>query len=144
MPSYTILVVEDNLVNQKVMQRQLVKMGHKIYVASNGIEALAFLATTSCWKDNADSPIQLSVITMDIEMPIMDGVTCTREIRAAEAIGDIVRHVPIIAVSANARHEQINFAIECGMDDAISKPFRITELIPKIERLSRVRAIEPM
>ncbi|OQN96017.1 hypothetical protein B0A48_18008 [Cryoendolithus antarcticus] len=144
MASYTILVVEDNLVNQKVMQRQLVKMGHKIYVASNGIEALAFLATTSCWKDNADSPIQLSVITMDIEMPIMDGVTCTREIRAAEAIGDIVRHVPIIAVSANARHEQINFAIECGMDDAISKPFRITELIPKIERLSRVRAIEPM
>jgi len=134
--SYSILVVEDNLVNQKVLRKQLEKLGHTVYVVSNGVEALSFLETTSCWQGNAASAISLSVVLMDIEMPVMDGITCARLIRQAQTCGDIVGHVPVIAVSANARHEQVSHAIECGMDDAISKPFRVAELIPKIERLS--------
>ncbi|KAK4551586.1 hypothetical protein LTR86_011057 [Recurvomyces mirabilis] len=134
-PKYIVLVVEDNLVNQKVLKKQLVTLGHEVFVVSNGVEALTFLETASCWGGNTASSINLSVILMDIEMPVMDGITCAREIRAAQARGDIKAHLPIIAVSANARHEQVKFAMECGMDDAISKPFRVAELIPKIKAL---------
>lgn len=71
---------------------------------------------------------------MDIEMPIMDGLTCTKRIREFEHSGVIVSHIPIIAVSANARAEQNDQAVAVGMDDAISKPFRIADLMPKIDR----------
>jgi len=135
---YTILVVEDNLVNQKVLRKQLEKLGHEVHVVSHGGEALAFLETTSSWAGNPSSPIYLSVVLMDIEMPVMDGITCTRRIREAQARGAIEGHLPIIAVSANARDEQVHHAIESGMDDAISKPFRVVDLIPKIERLATV------
>ncbi|KAK5161520.1 hypothetical protein LTR04_004284 [Oleoguttula sp. CCFEE 6159] len=72
---------------------------------------------------------------MDQEMPVMDGLTCTRKIRELESEGKLVRHVPIIAVTANARSEQIQTAMAAGMDDVVSKPFRVPELIPKIEEL---------
>ena len=65
----------------------------------------------------------------------MDGLTCARKIREAETLGYIEGHLPIIAVSANARPEQVQHALECGMDDTISKPFRIADLTPKIDRL---------
>ena len=77
----------------------------------------------------------LSVILMDIEMPVMDGLACARQIRALQAKGDIVGHVPIMAVSANARSEQVAQARDAGMDDAIAKPFRIPELMAKLETL---------
>lgn len=62
-------------------------------------------------------------------MPVMDGLTCTRRIRDMEKNGELSRHVPIIAVSANARKEQIDMAKEAGVDEAICKPFRIPELV---------------
>lgn len=73
---YTILVVEDNLVNQKVLRMQLQKLGHIVHVVSNGVEALQFLETTLCWTDRdtsskSDPTIDLSVILMDMEMPVM-------------------------------------------------------------------------
>lgn len=132
---YTILVVEDNVVNQKVLRKQLEKLGHVVHVVGHGGEALSFLETTSCWKGNIDSSITLDVILMDIEMPVMDGFACTRKIREAQAQDLIEGHLPIIAVSANARLEHISHALECGMDDTISKPFRIVDLIPKMDRL---------
>lgn len=67
----------------------------------------------------------------------MDGLECARRIRELEESGEIVSHVPIMAVSANARAEQLKLAKESGMDDAIAKPFRIAELLPKIEMLTR-------
>lgn len=67
----------------------------------------------------------------------MDGLECARKIRELEQSGEIVSHVPIMAVSANARVEQLKLAKESGMDDAIAKPFRIAELLPKIEMLAR-------
>lgn len=73
---------------------------------------------------------------MDKEMPVMDGLQCTSTIRELEQTGSLRRHVPIIAVTANARSEQIATLIAAGMDDVVSKPFRIAELIPKIEELS--------
>jgi CheY-like chemotaxis protein len=69
-------------------------------------------------------------------MPIMDGLQCTSKVRALEHAGQLRCHVPIIAVTANARTEQINTLLEAGMDDVVSKPFRVNELIPKIEELA--------
>ncbi|KAK4102273.1 putative histidine kinase group protein [Parathielavia hyrcaniae] len=76
----------------------------------------------------------LSVILMDIEMPIQDGLTCTRNIRELERSGRIVGgRIPIIAVSANARLEQIVEAREAGCDDVLVKPYRMPELLERMK-----------
>ena len=107
-----ILVVEDNLVNQKVLVKQLQKFGCTVSAASNGIEALAYLETTEYQKQGG---LKLSVILMDLEMPEMDGLTCVRKIRTMEAEGKIRRHVPVIAVTANVRQEHVAAAKGSGM-----------------------------
>jgi CheY-like chemotaxis protein len=112
---YNVLIVEDNLVNQRVLQKQLKNLGCGVQVANHGREALDYLKTTSFWKGKETKRAELSVILMDLEMPIMDGLTATREIRKLENEGNIVRHVPIIAVTANARGEQISTARKAGM-----------------------------
>ncbi|KAK4157013.1 hypothetical protein C8A00DRAFT_30107 [Chaetomidium leptoderma] len=78
-------------------------------------------------------PFPLSMILMDIEMPIQDGLTCTRNIRELERAGKIVGgRIPIIAVSANARLEQILEAKEAGCDDVLVKPYRMPELLERM------------
>ncbi|KAI1847108.1 hypothetical protein JX265_012920 [Neoarthrinium moseri] len=138
-PHYSVLIVEDNVVNQKVLSQQLRKVGCRVYVSNHGREALDFIRTTEYWASEGRpaAPIRLSVILMDIEMPVMDGLACTRRIRNYQQTGHIVKHIPIMAVSANARSEQVAQAKDAGVDDAISKPFRIPELMPKIEALVR-------
>lgn len=107
--------------NQKVMKHQLRKAGCKtVDVCENGQEALDFLQNTifhspSQFEANDQKP--LSIVLLDVEMPVMDGLTCIRRIRELEQTGAIVRHVPVIAITANARPEQIQFAIEAGMDE---------------------------
>lgn len=76
-----------------------------------------------------------SVVLMDQEMPVMDGLQCTKKIREWEKDGSLERHVPIIGVTANARAEQIQTLLVAGMDDVVSKPFRIPEIVPKIEEM---------
>lgn len=110
-----VLIVEDNLVNQRVLQKQLRNVGFTTEVANHGGEALDILMNTNFWKGNEKLETGLSIILMDLEMPVMDGLTCTRKIRELEAEGTIVRHVPIIAVTANARHEQVETALSAGM-----------------------------
>ncbi|KAH7120745.1 aerobic respiration control sensor protein arcB [Dendryphion nanum] len=127
-----VLIVEDNLVNQKVLFKQLQKAGCIVHTADNGVFALAHLETTEFYKGGK---IPLSVILMDLEMPEMDGLTCVGLIRKMEAEGVIRRHVPVIAVTANVRGEQIATARESGMDDVVSKPFRVPELLAKVHVL---------
>lgn len=156
--SLKILVVEDNLVNQKVLSKQLRNMGCIVHVANHGGECLDRLRASTFWKGNDRSGLEISVILMDQEMPVMDGLTCTKEIRKLEEKGDVTSHVPIISVTANARSEQIDTAMDGGMvctaiirmrsssqrvllmsslqDDVVSKPFRIVDLIPKVEELT--------
>ncbi|KAI4724540.1 hypothetical protein E4T49_07734 [Aureobasidium sp. EXF-10728] len=140
-PGLSILIVEDNLVNQKVLQKQLTKLGYRVQTANHGQEALDYLTSTSAWKHDNQDPANMlqdvDVVLMDIEMPVMDGLTCSRRIREMQATGDIVRHIPIIAVSANARTEQTDQAYDAGVDDFIVKPFRIPELISVITRLEK-------
>lgn len=100
-----------------------------MHVANDGVEALAFLEATQFLRPGG---LWLSVILMDLEMPNMDGLTCVREIRKMEDDGRISGHVPVIAVTANVRDEQVATARRSGVDDLVSKPFRIPELLEKI------------
>ncbi|KAH8596022.1 hypothetical protein B0O99DRAFT_686072 [Bisporella sp. PMI_857] len=131
----SILVVEDNLVNQKILCKQLAKLGCKVAGAGDGQEALGHIQETEHWEGNQP----LSIILMDVEMPVMDGLTCTKRIRELEKQGVIKMHIPIIGTSANARGEQVAEGLAAGMDDAITKPFRVAELIPKMAALAKGR-----
>ncbi|KAI2602256.1 hypothetical protein GGR54DRAFT_654408 [Hypoxylon sp. NC1633] len=135
---FDVLIVEDNLVNQKVLQRSLRNVGNSTKVANHGGEALEVLQQSRYWTGNEESGHDISVILMDLEMPVMDGMTCARKIRELERQGTIVSHIPIIAVTAYARPEQIENAKAAGVDDVISKPFRMPELIPRIEQLVEI------
>lgn len=126
-----ILLVEDNQINQKVMSHQLRRAGCTVHVVDHGLDCLHFLSTTVF----CSAATELSIILLDLEMPTMDGLTCIRHIRERQRDGRIVRHVPVIAVTANARSEQIAAAIEAGMDQVVTKPFRIPELVPLMEGL---------
>ncbi|KAI0422869.1 histidine kinase [Xylaria grammica] len=137
---FDVLIVEDNLVNQKVLQRSLRNVGNHTKVANHGGEALEVLKGSRYWQGNETSGDDISIILMDLEMPVMDGMTCARKIRELERDGTIVSHIPIIAVTAYARPEQIENAKAAGVDDVISKPFRIPELIPRIEQLVETNA----
>ncbi|KAI0410186.1 histidine kinase [Xylaria palmicola] len=137
---FDVLIVEDNLVNQKVLQRSLRNVGNNTKVANHGGEALEVLKQSRYWQGNESSGDDISVILMDLEMPVMDGMTCARKIRELERDGIIVSHIPIIAVTAYARPEQIENAKAAGVDDVISKPFRIPELLPRIEQLVETNA----
>ena len=110
-----VLIVEDNLVNQKVLGKQLRNIGCVVHLANHGVECLERLRESTFWKGNEREGLEISVILMDQEMPVMDGLTCTKEIRTLEVKGDVTSHVPIIAVTANARSEQIDNAMEGGM-----------------------------
>ena len=110
-----ILIVEDNLVNQRVLSRQLKNMGCVVHVANHGGECLDRLRESTFWRDKGGEGIEISVILMDQEMPVLDGLACTKEIRRLEETGDVTSHVPIIAVTANARSEQIDTAMDVGM-----------------------------
>jgi CheY-like chemotaxis protein len=112
-------------------------------VANHGAEALNFLTNTHFWHSKFRDGLPLTLVLMDIEMPVMDGLTCARRIREMQREGKIIKHVPILAVSANARSEQVKRSMEAGMDDAIAKPFRIVELLPKIIKLAIIGTEEP-
>ncbi|KAF3764634.1 hypothetical protein M406DRAFT_42555, partial [Cryphonectria parasitica EP155] len=149
-----VLVVEDNEVNQKVLGRLLKRYGFKAHLANHGGEAIEKLQRSRHWNHQAaaaegiDPPppvvlregeeediINVSIILMDLEMPVMDGMTCARRIRELESRGIIMARIPIIAVTAYVRPEQIGEARASGMDDIVSKPFRAPELTPKISKL---------
>ena len=115
-PALRVLVVEDNLVNQRVLVKQLQKNGVLVLVANHGGECLDRLKETSFWAESSgENPVRINAILMDQEMPVMDGLTCTKVIREMEAKGEIKAHVPIVAVTANARKEQIDTIMSVGM-----------------------------
>jgi PAS domain S-box-containing protein len=117
------LVVEDNFVNQKVAQRQLEKLGHKVEVANNGARALEMLALQ-----------RYDVVIMDCQMPVLDGYEATRQIRAGQ-VPNLDRRVPIIALTAYAMESDRQKCLAAGMDEFVSKPIRYEELKAAIERV---------
>lgn len=112
-PGKRVLVAEDNAVNQKLATRMLEKLGCWVDVAANGKEALT-LATA----------IHYDLVLMDCQMPEMDGYEATTEIR--RQMKD--RHVPIVAMTANAMQGDREKCLDAGMDDYLSKPMKFEDL----------------
>lgn len=121
-PSKTVLLVEDNAVNQQVARRMLEVLGYRVCVATNGLDAIEQAQT--------QSP---DVILMDCQLPEMDGYAATGRIREQErALG---RHVPIIALTANALAGERERCLAAGMDDYLAKPFKMKELEEVLQRV---------
>lgn len=117
-----ILAAEDNAVNQLVLKTLLSQAGLEPVVVENGAAAL------EAWRGG-----RWDVILMDIQMPVMDGVTATREIRAAE-LSESRPRTPIIAVTANAMSHQVAEYAAAGIDDVAAKPLDAAKLFGAIER----------
>ena len=113
--SVRVLVAEDNKVNQTLVMRLLEKLGCQVTVVENGKQALAALSEN-----------EFDIILMDVEMPEMDGMSATMEIRRREQ--DSKQHTPIVAVTAHAIVGDHERCLACGMDDYLSKPLRINEI----------------
>jgi CheY-like chemotaxis protein len=116
----TILLAEDNLINQQVAVRRLQKLGHSVEIANNGVEAV-----------NALKAKNYDLILMDVQMPEMDGFEATAAIRAMT--GD-KRRIPIIAMTANALPSDCERCLAAGMDDYIAKPVHQHILVELIEK----------
>ncbi|KAF2211923.1 hypothetical protein CERZMDRAFT_42268 [Cercospora zeae-maydis SCOH1-5] len=127
-----ILLVEDNLVNQKVMDRQLRRAGYHVHLSNHGGEALDHIRRSKYCRNDG---VALDVVLMDIEMPVMGGLDCTKRIRNMESRGEIARHMPIVAITANARVEQQTEALDAGMDAVVTKPFQMADLLSVVEKI---------
>ena len=119
-----ILVVEDNLMNRKVLDGLLSRDGHSVYMASNGLEALEV-----CYNQEPD------LVLMDIQMDGMDGIETTRKLRANGNIK--IASIPIIALSGNVMPEDIAHYYDIGMNGFIPKPVDADKLTATLDRAAK-------
>jgi CheY-like chemotaxis protein len=122
-----VLVAEDNAVNQMVVQLSLDRLGHRPVVVANGIEAVQAVLT-----------VGYDLVLMDVHMPQVDGLEATRRIRAALGGGGPY----IAAVTANATVEDRARCLAAGMNDYLSKPFRLEELSGLLQRFALWRGAQ--
>lgn len=120
-PTGRILLAEDNLVNQKVTFRQLTRLGYEVDIVENGRQAIDAIGAHSH-----------ALVLMDCQMPVMDGFEATSAIRALESGQS--RHIPIIALTANAMAGDERKCLDAGMDDYITKPCKVDDLKAVLER----------
>ncbi len=118
--SLRLLLVEDNKVNQKVALALLGRLGYQVDLAENGLQGVEAAARQ-----------RYALILMDMQMPVMDGLTATRRIRE---LGGANRDVPIVALTANAMQSDQEACHEAGMNDFLAKPFDRAGLVACIER----------
>jgi CheY-like chemotaxis protein/signal transduction histidine kinase len=117
-----ILLVEDNAINQKIIILSLKNMVKNIDVANNGKDALDKFGIT-----------KYDLILMDIQMPIINGIVATKKIRELEATSNT--QTPIIAITANALSGDKENCLAAGMNDYVSKPFQVEQLVQKMQNL---------
>jgi CheY-like chemotaxis protein len=125
----SILVAEDNPVNQVVITAALQQMGHRPHIVENGLQAVEQARNGG-----------YDLILMDMQMPEMDGVVAARTIRG---LGTDAAHIPIIAMTANARLEDREQCLAAGMNDYLSKPINFQALGETIARVATLSAAEP-
>jgi CheY-like chemotaxis protein/HPt (histidine-containing phosphotransfer) domain-containing protein len=113
-PPLKILVVDDDALNQRMMQVLLTRDHHQVFIASNGMEALAMVKSQA-----------FDIILMDLQMPVMDGIDASRKIREWENGGG---HTYIVALTASYLPEMGQELFEAGIDNYLSKPFEMDHL----------------
>ncbi|WP_419535192.1 response regulator [Endozoicomonas sp.] len=111
-------MVEDNTINQLVTEGMLEQLGHEVSLANNGQDCI-----TACNTENFD------LILMDCNMPVMDGYTATKQLRAMTS----TKETPIIALTANTLEEHKKRCMDVGMNSYLAKPFNKKELNKVIE-----------
>jgi CheY-like chemotaxis protein len=126
--SLRILLVEDNIVNQRVAVQMLQKAGYSVTTANNGEEGINALT-----RNNFD------LVLMDVQMPEMDGFEATAAIRANEALTG--GHLPVIAMTAHAMKGDELRCLAAGMDGYISKPIRARDLVDLVEKYGDLELI---
>lgn len=118
-----VLVVEDNATNQIVIRQAMRKLGFAAEIAGNGLEGL------DAWRTG-----RFGIVVTDCHMPEMDGYDMTRAIRADEGAAADGRHVPVVALSADAVSDAAQKCRDAGMDDYLTKPIELTKLEAAILR----------
>ena len=119
-----VLLVEDNEVNQRLAVWLLEHLGHTVAIANNGEQAVEMASPPG-------APFDL--ILMDMQMPVMNGLDATRAIRDRER--GTHRHVPIVAMTANAMSGDKERCLEAGMDGYVSKPIMIDQMVTEVDRV---------
>jgi PAS domain S-box-containing protein len=119
LPCYRILFAEDKAITQKVVKLQLNEMGHQVTVVSNGKEAI-----------DAYKPSEFDLILMDIQMPVMDGITATRQLKSLYP-----NLCPVIGLSANAFDGDREKYISLGLDDYINKPLQKEKFVSVVNSI---------
>ncbi len=120
-PNLRILLAEDNIVNQRVAEHLLTKLGHSTAIVSTGLEALSRLEQE-----------RFDAVLMDVQMPEMDGLEATAEIRRREERSGA--HIRIVALTAHAMKQDRERCEAAGMDDYVSKPIELDALRAALER----------
>lgn len=120
--SKKILLVEDNEMNRDMLSRRLARRNYEVLIAKNGLEGVSIAARS-----------RPDVILMDMSLPVMDGWTATRKIKA----NPVLASIPIIALTAHAMIEDKQRALAAGCDEYQTKPIDFKELISKIEMLTQ-------
>ena len=115
--SLSILLVEDNILNQRITTFSLKKFNHEVDIANNGLEAV-----------NKYREKDYDVILMDIMMPVMDGLEATFQIRKYENEMPTKKHTPVIAITANTLDNDRDKCLATGMDEYMAKPFDMNRL----------------
>jgi PAS domain S-box-containing protein len=115
-----VLVAEDNDVNRKVAQKYLERLGCSVHAVEDGAQCVAAVREQ-----------RFDLVLMDMQMPVMDGVEATREIRSAERGG---KRTPIVALTANVLPGQLERCLDAGMDDFLGKPLDVERLRDVLER----------
>jgi len=115
-----ILVAEDEQILRNLIRLMFMQQAHQVVIVANGREAIA------AWEQGA-----FDIILLDVRMPEMDGLEAVRRIRKLEQARGLPR-IPVIALTAHTRQEDLEGFIQAGMDDCISKPIAIEELFARI------------
>jgi CheY-like chemotaxis protein len=120
----SILLVEDNILNQRLMSIYLGGLGHKVIIANHGVEGVEM------YKSQI-----FDLILMDIMMPVMDGFEATKEIREIEKQETNRPYTPIIAFTANTLNNDYHTCISKGMDHLLEKPFSVSKFHEILDEL---------
>lgn len=118
----TILIVEDNELNRDMLSRRLQRNGYEVLLAVDGEDGLDVA--------RAKAP---DLVLMDMSLPTVDGWEATRRLKA----DDVLRHIPVIALTAHAMANDREKALEAGCDDYDTKPIELPRLLAKMEALLR-------